>query len=59
MSSKVDILLGASLFWVVLLDGRIKLDKNLPYLENTQFGVTGSVCSIPIENVSCHFCGTS
>lgn len=61
VSNKVDILLGASLFWDVLLDGRIKLGKNLPYLQNTQFGyiVSGPVCSILIKNFSCDFSGTS
>ncbi|VEN50686.1 unnamed protein product [Callosobruchus maculatus] len=45
----VDLLLGASIFWELLLTGKIQLGKNLPSLYNTQFGwiVTGN---IPIQN---------
>nr|CAI5858315.1 unnamed protein product [Callosobruchus analis] len=45
----VDILLGASIFWDLLLSGKIHLGKNMPSLRNTQFGwiITGT---IPIQN---------
>lgn len=43
ISRGIDLLIGASLFWDLILDGKIKLSDNLPSLQNTQFGyiVTG------------------
>lgn len=34
----VDLLLGADVFWKILLDGKISLGKNKPLLINTAFG---------------------
>ncbi|HWI49370.1 MAG TPA: hypothetical protein VNU45_14220, partial [Rummeliibacillus sp.] len=47
ISSKVDILLGASIFFKCLSEGKIHLGKNLPILTNTIFGwlIAGEVPS--------------
>lgn len=34
----VDLILGASIFWPALLEGRIKSDNQFPTLQNTSFG---------------------
>lgn len=34
----IDLLIGAQLFWSLLIPGRVKLGKNLPVLQNTHFG---------------------
>lgn len=41
----IDLLLGANNFWELIMIGQIKLGKNLPTLQKTQFGwiVSGSV----------------
>nr|CAH7731761.1 unnamed protein product [Callosobruchus chinensis] len=46
---EVDLLLGANIFWDLLLDGKISLGKNMPTLRNTRFGwiLTGT---IPLSN---------
>uniref|UniRef100_A0AAR5QI49 Peptidase aspartic putative domain-containing protein n=1 Tax=Dendroctonus ponderosae TaxID=77166 RepID=A0AAR5QI49_DENPD len=52
---EVDLLIGASLFWNLLLEGKIQLGKNLPTLHNTHFGyiVTGNV----FTNCTASICG--
>nr|CAI5837878.1 unnamed protein product [Callosobruchus analis] len=46
---EVDLLLGANIFWDLLLDGKISLGKNMPTLRNIKFGwiITGT---IPLSN---------
>ncbi|KAH1002143.1 hypothetical protein HUJ04_008259 [Dendroctonus ponderosae] len=54
----VDLLLGADVFWEILLDGRVSLGKNKPLLINTVFGyvVSGSIPnSILKQQVTCNF----
>lgn len=55
----IDMLLGASIFWDLLLDGRIKLNKNGPILQNTKFGwiVSGQLSSHSYSSV-CNFSKT-
>lgn len=49
VSSEIDLLLGADIFWSMLCVGQIKTAKNCPYLHKTQLGwVVGG--KIPIEN---------
>ncbi|KAF2898364.1 hypothetical protein ILUMI_07811 [Ignelater luminosus] len=38
MSSKIDILLGADIFWQLLCVGQIHLDRSQPYFQKTQLG---------------------
>lgn len=57
-SRKVDLLLGAGIFYNLLLQGQISLGKNLPLLQNTRLGwiVAGSVGSIHPQNIlTCNF----
>lgn len=51
VTRKVDILIGADLFWNILLDGKISLGRNKPLLINTVFGyvVTGSI-GLPLQS---------
>ena len=57
ISQNVDLLVGAQLFWKLLLDGPILLGKNLPYLQNTKLGhiLSGElITTIPAPSVSCN-----
>ncbi|KAJ3662007.1 hypothetical protein Zmor_006375 [Zophobas morio] len=57
VTQNVDLLIGAQLFWKLLLDGPILLDKNLPYLQNTKLGhiLSGElITTIPAPSVSCN-----
>lgn len=47
-TGKIDMLLGASIFWELMCIGQIHLGKNQPVLQKTQFGwVIGGSISIP------------
>lgn len=57
--SKIDLLIGADIFWELLDDNRIRL-PNGPYLQKSKLGwlISGPVCdrSLRINNqVQCHF----
>lgn len=54
-SQRVDILIGASVFYELLSPGQIKLGKNLPILQSTKLGwlVTGSVFSNKFQGECC------
>lgn len=41
-SKRIDVLLGASMFFDILRDGRFKLGKDLPTLQNSVFGLIAS-----------------
>lgn len=47
VSQEIDLLLGASLFWDLLVEGKIQLDINLS-LQNTQFGYIVTGC-VPVD----------
>lgn len=51
--NEIDLLIGASLFWDLLTDGRIRLGKNSPGLQNTHLGwvISGT---IPIPTLKSH-----
>ncbi|XP_072377951.1 uncharacterized protein [Diabrotica undecimpunctata] len=53
---KVDMIIGASLFWELLLDSNIKLGKHAPVLQNTKLGwvISGTVMN-PISTSLCNF----
>lgn len=57
-SSKIDILIGASIFYELLLPNQIKLGPNKPILQSTKLGFVlgGNICAsfIP-ENYVCKF----
>lgn len=55
-SSKVEILIGADIFWEVIRTGQIPLGRNNPILQKTQFGwiVSGPI-SIESSSVVCNF----
>lgn len=54
---KVDLLLGADLFWNLICNGQIALGKNKPVLQKTRFGwiVSGPIGMNPTKSVVCHF----
>lgn len=59
VSQEIDLLLGASLFWDLLVEGKIQLDVNLS-LQNTQFGYIVTGC-VPVDlntNVLCNLLKT-
>ncbi|KAJ8912395.1 hypothetical protein NQ315_013461 [Exocentrus adspersus] len=63
-SDKIDLLIGAELFWRVIRVGQISLGKNNPILQNTAFGwiVSGKMLQSKINNcnfVSCNFVSTN
>ncbi|XP_072377748.1 uncharacterized protein [Diabrotica undecimpunctata] len=53
----VDLLIGADLFWEIVLNERINLGRNLPHLVNTVFGyVVSGPINIPMKKeVNCNF----
>jgi hypothetical protein len=57
ISSGIDILIGAGLFWDILRDGRIKLSNNQTYIQNTTLGwILGGpfqTAAIQIHNSIC------
>jgi hypothetical protein len=57
ISSGIDILIGAGLFWDILRDGRIKLSNNQTYIQNTKLGwILGGpfqTAAIQIHNSIC------
>ncbi|XP_025831267.1 uncharacterized protein LOC112904716 [Agrilus planipennis] len=56
--SKIDILIGAGLFWNLLCVGQYKLGANKPTLQKTQLGwvLGGEITHMNIQNNSrCHF----
>ncbi|XP_030753971.1 uncharacterized protein LOC115880817 [Sitophilus oryzae] len=54
---RIDMLLGADLFWDLICVGQIKLNKNGPILQKTRFGwvLAGPVNSIPGTSIQCNF----
>lgn len=55
-SGEVDLLLGASVFWTLLRNGKISLGKTKPVLQNTLFGwiIAGPV-NEPVLKLQCYF----
>lgn len=50
---KIDLLIGADLFWHILSDGKISLGTNGPILQNTRIGwVLAGPLSIPFTNTT-------
>lgn len=60
ISREIDLLIGAGLFWDLILDGKINLSNNLPSLQNTHFGyiVTG-ILPFPVAINSTSICNFS
>ncbi|XP_057671252.1 uncharacterized protein LOC130902982 [Diorhabda carinulata] len=60
-SSKVDILLGAGIFYRLLLPGQISLGKGRPILQNTELGwiVAGTISCPSINNRNFSVCNLS
>lgn len=54
--AKIDILLGADIFWDILCNEQIKLGHNLPILQNSMFGwiISGPVMCLK-SNIQTHF----
>ncbi|KAB0790690.1 hypothetical protein PPYR_14861 [Photinus pyralis] len=56
LSSKIDILLGASVFWSSLCLGQDRLGTNMLVLQNTQFGwIIGGNLNLPLNSTSASF----
>lgn len=56
--SKIDMLIGASLFWQLLCVGQIKLGANKPIFHKTKFGwVISGPLEVPSNNIS--YCNLS
>ncbi|XP_057671185.1 uncharacterized protein LOC130902952 [Diorhabda carinulata] len=55
-SSKIEILIGADIFWEVICAGQIPLGRNNPILQKTQFGwiVSGPI-GVKSSSVACNF----
>ncbi|XP_056637674.1 uncharacterized protein LOC130445812 [Diorhabda sublineata] len=55
-SSKIEILIGADIFWEVISAGQIPLGRNNPILQKTQFGwiVSGPI-GVKSSSVACNF----
>ncbi|XP_050312232.1 uncharacterized protein LOC126747553 [Anthonomus grandis grandis] len=55
VSSKIDLLIGAELFWDLLTNGRFNLGKGMPILQNTVFGhiVSGHI-PVAALNTQCY-----
>ncbi|XP_057656756.1 uncharacterized protein LOC130894159 [Diorhabda carinulata] len=60
-SSKVDILLGAGIFYRLLLPGQISLGKGRPILQNTELGwiIAGTISCPNINNRNFSVCNLS
>ncbi|XP_052564679.1 uncharacterized protein LOC128093091 [Culex pipiens pallens] len=59
-SGRVDMLLGAELFWDLVKDGKITLSENLPSLRETEFGwIVGGALPIRTPVTASSFCGVS
>nr|XP_023013508.1 uncharacterized protein LOC111503442 [Leptinotarsa decemlineata] len=56
LSQKIDMIIGSSLFWDLLVQGNIKLGKNGPILQNTKLGwvVAGATINTSMFS-SCNF----
>lgn len=54
--NKIDILIGADLFWNILCNGQINLGCNKPLMKKTQFGwvVTGQIGSNSSRRTQCN-----
>ncbi|KAF2888054.1 hypothetical protein ILUMI_18119, partial [Ignelater luminosus] len=54
LSSAIDMLIGCDLFFELLLDGQIRLGKNMPSMQNTLLGwiVSGSISRVQNNNNS-------
>ncbi|KAF2893723.1 hypothetical protein ILUMI_12452, partial [Ignelater luminosus] len=54
LSSAIDMLIGCDLFFELLFDGRIRLGKNMPFLQNTLLGwtVSGGISCVQNNNNS-------
>ncbi|XP_072392412.1 uncharacterized protein [Diabrotica undecimpunctata] len=57
MPDKVDMLIGAALFWDLLIDGKITLRKAGPILQNTKLGwiISGRFSSMCHQSSICNF----
>nr|CAI5863233.1 unnamed protein product [Callosobruchus analis] len=54
--SKIDILLGADIFWNLLCIGQIQLGKSQPMLQKTRLGwILGGRFNQPEADIKCHF----
>ncbi|KAJ8961472.1 hypothetical protein NQ318_014720 [Aromia moschata] len=62
-SSKIDMLLGAQLFWRLIRMGQISLGKHNPILQNTALGwvISGEIVKSKINRIStnCNFVSTN
>lgn len=58
LSSRIDLLIGAGLFYDLLKDGRIKLNNNQTYAQNSKLGwLIGGPFTCPTSNnisITCH-----
>lgn len=52
----IDLLLGANIFWQIMGGGRIQLGKQLPTLQETEFGWLVSGCTPDINNQHSNAC---
>ncbi|KAJ8975728.1 hypothetical protein NQ317_004192 [Molorchus minor] len=54
---KIDLLIGAELFWQLICNGQISLGSNKPVLQKTRFGwiVSGPVGGTSVKCVACNF----
>ncbi|XP_065082433.1 uncharacterized protein LOC135704851 [Ochlerotatus camptorhynchus] len=54
---RIDMLVGAEIFWDVVKGDQIKLGSNLPVLTNTEFGwVAGGIISTDVPVIAKSFC---
>lgn len=55
--SNIDAIIGASLFWDLLTEGKIKLGKGMPILQNTYLGwvISGNIHNDIVLNSVCNF----
>lgn len=58
VSNDIDLLLGSSIFWLILCEGQIKLGNNLPVLQNTSLGwiISGSLFTNKFNSISLVTC---
>lgn len=53
---KVDLLIGASLFWELIINGKITLGKNKPIIQNTLLGwVVAGIVTNDVSHTHCYF----
>ncbi|XP_062541917.1 uncharacterized protein LOC134209913 [Armigeres subalbatus] len=57
---RIDMLVGAEIFWHIVKDGQFKLGSNLPVLTKTEFGwIAGGVISSDAPVIARSFCQTA